>query len=310
MKNLIAITAGEPESINSEIIAKTWNKIRFKNKLLIIGNYSLLKNQFNKLNFNLSLNLIRELKEFKKFKLNILDVKISNSSISKRKYILDCIDLAHKFSLKGKIKGFITAPINKNVLGKNFLGVTEYLAYKNKVKNKEIMLIYNKKLSVVPLTTHLEIKDIFKNITFSLIKNKILSLYKNYKKTFKKNPRIALLGLNPHNSKNKLGFFENKIVKPAIFYLKKKKINISGPYSSDTIFMKKNRKNFDVIVGMYHDQVLAPFKTLYEFDTKNITLGLKYMRISPDHGNASDLIGKNIATPQSLISAIKFLNEI
>jgi 4-hydroxythreonine-4-phosphate dehydrogenase len=310
MKNLIAITAGEPESINSEIIAKTWNQIRFKNKLLIIGNYSLLKNQFKKLNFNLPLNLIRELKEFKKVKLNILDVKISNSSISKKKYILDCIDLAHEFSLKGKIKGFITAPINKNVLGKNFLGVTEYLAYKNKVKNKEIMLIYNKKLSVVPLTTHLEIKDIFKNITFSLIKNKILSLSKNYKKTFKKNPRIALLGLNPHNSENKLGSVENRIVKPAIIYLKKKKINISGPYSSDTIFMKKNRKNFDVIVGMYHDQVLAPFKTLYEFDAINITLGLKYMRISPDHGTASDLIGKNIATPQSLISAIKFLNDI
>jgi 4-hydroxythreonine-4-phosphate dehydrogenase len=310
MKNLIAITAGEPESINSEIIAKTWNKIRFKNKLLIIGNYSLLKNQFNKLNFNLPLNLIRELKEFKKFKLNILDVKISNSSISKKKYILDCIDLAHEFSLKRKIRGFITAPINKNVLGKNFLGVTEYLAYKNKVENKEIMLIYNKKLSVVPLTTHLEIKDIFKNITFSLIKNKILSLSENYKKTFKKNPRIALLGLNPHNSENKSDSVENRIVKPAIIYLKKKKINISGPYSSDTIFMKKNRKNFDVIVGMYHDQVLAPFKTLYEFDAINITLGLKYLRVSPDHGTASDLIGKNIATPQSLISAIKFLNEI
>jgi 4-hydroxythreonine-4-phosphate dehydrogenase len=310
MKNLIAITAGEPESINSEIIAKTWNKIQFKNKLLIIGNYNLLKNQFKKLNFKLPLHLIRELKDFRKEKLNILDVKFSNNSTSKKKYILDCIDLAHEFSLKKKIKGFVNAPISKNVLGKNFLGVTEYLAYKNKVKNKEIMLIYNKKLSVVPLTTHLEIKDIYKNITFSLIKNKILSLSKNYKKTFKKNPRIALLGLNPHNSENKSDSIENRIVKPAIIYLKKKKIDISGPYSSDTIFMKKNRENFDVIVGMYHDQVLAPFKTLYEFDAINITLGLKYLRVSPDHGIASDLIGKNKATPQSLISAIKFLNEI
>src|SRR6056300_1508073 len=310
MKNLIAITAGEPESINSEIIAKTWNKIQFKNKLIVIGNYNLLKNQFKKLNFKLPLHLIRELKDFRTEKLNILDVVFSNNSISKKKYILDCIDLAHEFSLKKKIKGFVNAPINKNVLGKNFLGVTEYLAYKNKVKNKEIMLIYNKKLSVVPLTTHLEIKDVFKNITFSLIKNKILSLSKNYKKTFKKNPRIALLGLNPHNSENKSDSVENRIVKPAIIYLKKKKIHISGPYSSDTIFMKKNRQNFDVVVGMYHDQVLAPFKTLYEFDAINITIGLKYLRVSPDHGIASDLIGKNKATPQSLISAIKFLNAI
>jgi 4-hydroxythreonine-4-phosphate dehydrogenase len=310
MKNLIAITAGEPESINSEIIAKTWNKIQFKNKLLVIGNYNLLKNQFKKLNFKLPLHLIRELKDFRKEKLNILDVKFSNNSISKKKYILDCIDLAHEFSLKKKFKGFVNTPISKNVLGKNFLGVTEYLASKNKVKNKEIMLIYNKKLSVVPLTTHLEIKDIYKNITFSLIKNKVLSLSKNYKKTFKKNPRIALLGLNPHNSENKSDSVENTIIKPAIVYLKKKKINISGPYSSDTIFMKKNRENFDVVVGMYHDQVLAPFKTLYEFDAINITLGLKYLRVSPDHGIASDLIGKNKATPQSLISAIKFLNAI
>ena len=310
MKNLIAITAGEPESINSEIIAKTWNKIQFKNNLLIIGNYNLLKNQFKKLNFKLPLHLIRELKDFRKEKLNILDVKFSNNSMSKKKYILDCIDLAHELSLKKKIKGFVNAPISKNVLGKNFLGVTEYLAYKNKVKNKEIMLIYNKKLSVVPLTTHLEIKDIYKNITFSLIKKKILNLSENYKKTFKKNPRIALLGLNPHNSENKSDSVENRIIKPAIVHLKKKKINISGPYSSDTIFMKKNRENFDVVVGMYHDQVLAPFKTLYEFDAINITLGLKYLRLSPDHGIASDLIGKNIATPKSLISAIKFLNAI
>ena len=310
MKNLIAITAGEPESINSEIIAKAWNKIQFKNKLLVIGNYNLLKNQFKKLNFKFPLHLIRELKDFRKEKLNILDVKFSNTSISKKKYILDCIDLAHEFSLKKKFKGFVNTPISKNVLGKNFLGVTEYLAYKNKVKNKEIMLIYNKKLSVVPLTTHLEIKDIYKNITFSLIKKKILSLSENYKKTFKKNPRIALLGLNPHNSENRSDSVENTIIKPAIVYLKKKKIIISGPYSSDTIFMKKNRENFDVVVGMYHDQVLAPFKTLYEFDAINITLGLKYLRVSPDHGIASDLIGKNIATPQSLISAIKFLNAI
>jgi len=125
MKNLIAITAGEPESINSEIIAKTWNKIQFKNKLLVIGNYNLLKNQFKKLNFKLPLHLIKELKDFRKEKLNILDVKFSNNSMSKKKYILDCIDLAHEFSLKKKFKGFVNTPISKNVLGKNFLGVTK-----------------------------------------------------------------------------------------------------------------------------------------------------------------------------------------
>ena len=222
MKNLIAITAGEPESINSEIIAKTWNKIRFKNKLLIIGNYSLLKNQFKKLNFKLPLNLIRELKDFKKVKLNILDVKILNSSISKKKYILDCINLAHEFSLKGEIKGFITAPINKNVLEKKFLGITEYLAHKTNAKNYA-MLIYNKKISVCPLTTHIPIKFVPQKITKRLIINKIILIKNFFQKVLKKNPKIAITGLNPHCESIHKFNEDEKIIAPTIDFLKKKK---------------------------------------------------------------------------------------
>ena len=92
--------------------------------------------------------------------------------------------------------------------------------------------------------------------------------------------------------------------------LRKINIKIDGPFSADTAFMKKNLITYDVLVGMYHDQVLAPFKALYEYDAINITLGLKYLRLSPDHGTAQNIVGLNKANPQSLICAINFLNKI
>ena len=172
------------------------------------------------------------------------------------------------------------------------------------------MMIYNKKLSVVPLTTHLEIKDVDRKIKFKTIKAKIFVLNNSYKKLFKNKPKIAVLGLNPHNSEGRKNSIENKIIKPAIRNLIKLGLNISGPFPADTIFNNQKKLKYNVIVGMYHDQVLAPFKALYGFDAINITLGLKYLRISPDHGTANDITGLNKANPQSLISAINFLNKI
>ena len=99
---------------------------------------------------------------------------------------------------------------------------------------------------------------------------------------------------------------DEKIVKPASKILKKKNLKIFGPYAADTIFLKKNRSKFDVIVGMYHDQVLTPLKTLFEYDAINITLGLPFIRISPDHGPNEKMLGKNLSNPQSLLKAINF----
>ena len=102
---------------------------------------------------------------------------------------------------------------------------------------------------------------------------------------------------------------EKKIIIPAINFLKRNKILINGPFSADTIFLKDKIKKFDVIVGMYHDQVLTPIKALYNFDAINITLGLPFIRISPDHGPNTSMLGKNKSNPQSLIEALKFLNN-
>jgi 4-hydroxythreonine-4-phosphate dehydrogenase len=317
MRNLIAIIAGEPNSINSEIIVKSWKKIKIKRNLFVIGNFLLLKNQIKKYGLKIDIYKINSIEEIKNKKvLNILDVPLNCKSTLKlsiletKNYVLNSLDVAHNLASKKKIKGFINAPVNKTVFKKKFLGVTEYLASKNNIKNKEVMMIYNKKLSVVPLTTHLEIKNITSKIKGELIKTKIITLNTSYKKLFKKKAKIAILGLNPHNSENRPNSIENKIIKPAIKKLKNLGVDIKGPFAADTIFSNQKKIDYNVIVGMYHDQVLAPFKALYGYDAINITLGLKYLRISPDHGTAQDIVGLNKANPQSLISAINFLNNI
>ena len=146
----------------------------------------------------------------------------------------------------------------------------------------------------------------------SSLSNKLqvtITIIQFYKKKFGLKPRIAVLGLNPHCETVSRFDEDKKIILPAIKFLKKKNHRVSGPFSSDTIFLKQNRSRYDVIVGMYHDQVLTPLKTLFEYDAINITLGLPFIRISPDHGPNEHMLGKNKSNPLSLIRAISFLDK-
>ena len=171
------------------------------------------------------------------------------------------------------------------------------------------MLIYNKKLSVCPLTTHVPLKKVSKQVSKKNIFDKVFLINNFFKKYRTIKPKIGILGLNPHCESTETFNEDDKILKPAIKYLKKLGFKISGPYPADTIFLKKNRSKFNVIIGMYHDQVLTPMKTLFEYDAINITLGLPFTRVSPDHGPNEKMIGKNISNPLSLIRAIEFLDK-
>ena len=170
------------------------------------------------------------------------------------------------------------------------------------------MLIYNKKLAVSPITTHIDVKEVSKKINAQLIINKVRKINSWYLSNLRKKPKIGILGLNPHNGELRKNSEENRKIIPAIFKLKKQKIDVTGPLVTDTAFM--NFKDYDVIIGMYHDQVLTPFKTLFKFNAINITLGLKYFRSSPDHGTAINLIGQNRANYLSLLNCINFLNNL
>ena len=205
--------------------------------------------------------------------------------------------------------GLINCPINKNLLGTNKIGVTEYLAKKCKVKNNsEVMFLRNKKISVSPITTHLDLKDVSRKLNTKTIVNKIKTIDLWFKKKFKKKPKIGIMGLNPHNAEMRKNSEEKTIIIPAITKLKRLKLKVFGPLVADTLFIQDYQK-FDVLVGMYHDQVITPFKTIFKFDAINITLGLKYLRVSPDHGTATNLIGKNKSNCLSLVKCIEFVNE-
>jgi len=301
----IAIILGEPNSINSEILGKSK---AFKSKAIVIGNFNLFKSQLKILKIKRKLKKITKIEDIKKFNktLHVLDiplkfknpfsVSVKDSSI----YVKKCLMKGHELCLDKKVRGMVNCAINKKNLFKDKnIGVTEFLARKNKVYKSEVMMIYNKKLSVVPLTTHIRIKEVSRNLKKSTIIKKINILNQYYLKYFEKKPRIAVLGLNPHNYELRKNSEETKIILPALRILKKR-MKISGPYPSDTIFLKENLKKFDVVIGMFHDQVLTPFKALFGFDAINITFGLPYLRMSPDHGVAEDKKKLKVSNPQSL----------
>ena len=320
MKKKIIIIAGDPNSINSEIISKIWKAINLsvKKKIYLIANFNLINKQFKRLKSKTPIIKVKQIKENSLTKkLKIIDVPLNFKNPFKvslknsKKYIIECFNLAHKLAEDNEVGGLINCPINKKLLHKSKkIGVTEFLASKCKINNgSEVMLIHNKKLSVAPLTTHINIKNVSKKININLIIKKMTTLRKDFKKLFNKSPKIGVLGLNPHNAELAGNSEEIKIINPAISRLKKKGFYIKGPLSADTLFIN-NYKKYDVIVGMYHDQVLAPFKSLFHFDAINITLGLNYLRVSPDHGPAKDIIKKNKANPLSLLKCVKFINNL
>ena len=318
MKKKIIIFSGEPKSINPELIYKSWKKIskNLKRQIYVISNYTLLKNQFKSLKYKIKVKKVKNISECENdVFLKVIDIDFNFKNLLSLKsnettnFINHGLSLAHKLGLKKNVKGIINCPINKNHLDKKFYGATEFFASKCSIKNdSEVMLISSKKFSVSPITTHMDLKYVSKKLNPGLIINKIKTINLFFKNIFKKKPKIAVLGLNPHNSEFKSNSEENKIIIPAIKKLKKFKIKLDGPFAADTLFVNKY-KNYDVVVGMFHDQVITPFKTLYKFNAINITLGLKYLRVSPDHGTASDIVGKNKSNADSLVNCINFIDK-
>ena len=315
----ILLVSGDPHSINTEIIFKSWKKIKqnTKRKIYLISNYKLIQAQLKKLNYSLKLIKVDNINQQTKhdcLKLINVDLKFNNPfNVSKKNrsiFVKNCLNKAHQLASRTKEISIINCAIDKTLLSDEKIGVTEYLATKCKVKkDSEVMLIKNKNLAVIPITTHIDVKEISKKINSKKIINKVVSADTWFKKHMKKKPKIGILGLNPHNAELRKKSEEIKIIIPAIKKLLKLKIKIKGPLASDTIFIKDYKK-FDLIVGMFHDQVLSPFKAIFKFDAINVTLGLKYFRVSPDHGTAINLIGKKIAKPDSLIRCINFLTKI
>ena len=316
----LLIVLGEPRSVFIEIFFKAYKKLRkrIKRPIILIGSAKLIEKQLNYFNYNYNINEILE-ENVKLIKnnnnLNLINVdldvkkpfqKIFNNS---NDYIESSFNTAIKLLKKKQAIGLLNGPISKKkFLKKSFSGITEYLKHKTS-SNNVAMIIYNKQLSVSPITTHIPIKFVNKKITKKTIKDKIKLINKFYKKYLKKNPNIAVLGLNPHCETIDNYSEEDKIILPSIKNLRKNGIKISGPYSADTFFISPNYRKFDLVIGMYHDQVLTPIKSIFKFNAINITAGLPFIRVSPDHGPNEKMISKNISNPTSIIKSILFFER-
>ena len=319
MKRPIIIILGEPNSISSEIFLKSLNYIK-KTKLnfIIIGNYSLLEKQAKYLNFKINVKFkLSEINSLENVKFNFINVDYKQSKPFNLKtknsdtFVKKCFEHAVILLKKKLAIGLINLPINKSKFTRNkYKGITEYIADKTNNKNKENMLLFNENFSVLPLTTHIPLKKVYKEISYKKIEKACKNINNFYLKTIKRKKfKIGILGLNPHNGENGyIGNEEKRIIIPAIKKLKKK-YPIIGPLSPDTSFLQRAKLKIDVLIGHYHDQILTTFKTKFNYDAINITIGLPFIRISPDHGVGTEIIGKGVANPKSFKKAIKFFSK-
>ncbi len=316
MKNKsIIIICGDPQSTFNEILIKSFkNKVleNVKFPIIIIGSERLFQNELKKFKTKISLKKFDNQNNLHKNNIYIFDIPLDNKNLSlekKNSYIKKSFEIGLNFLKNNKSLALVNGPISKSSFLKGrHNGITEYLAYKTGSSN-EVMLIFNKDLSVSPITTHIPINKITKKIKKKIIITKVRSINEFYRKLLGFKPNIAITGLNPHCETFTGKNVEKTEIIPAIKILKKKKIKVSGPFSADTIFLKKNRKKFNVIVGMYHDQVLTPMKTIFGFNAINITIGLPFIRITPDHGPNYEMFGLNKSKPDSLIQAFSFINK-
>ena len=319
MKKNIIIVLGEPNSISSEIFLKSINYIKnTKLNFIIIGNYSLLKKQANYLNYKKNMNFrLSKIDNLSKVKFNFINIDYKQSKPFDLKnnksdiFVKKCFECAVILLKKKLACGLINLPIDKSKFTKNkYNGITEYIADKTNNKDKENMLLFNDAFAVLPLTTHIPLKDVYKEISYKKIEKACKNINNFYLKTIKRKKfKIGILGLNPHNGENGyIGNEEKRIIIPAIKKLRKK-YPIIGPLSPDTSFLQRAKLKIDVLIGHYHDQILTTFKTKFNYDAINITIGLPFIRISPDHGVGTEIVGKGVADPKSFKKAVKFFSQ-
>jgi 4-hydroxythreonine-4-phosphate dehydrogenase len=289
----ISILLTDPDSINELLLLKSYKflkKCRLK-KIYFVGDKNLFEKIFYKFNNN------------QKFEFIHIDYN-NNFTI----YLKKTIKISTELFNNKKISYVINLPLNKRKFFKNqYNGFTEFFSKTLDNKKDENMLLFNKNFSVCPLTTHIEIKKVESQINKDRLVKTIKNLSYFYKTIIKKKIKIIVLGLNPHASKDLPNNNKDRKVISKVIKGLKGKVDIEGPVSADTAFYKTNNK---VYVGMYHDQVLIPFKMKNKFDGLNITIGKKIIRLSPDHGTGKELIKKpHLINNYSFLSCIKFCEK-
>lgn len=320
-KKVIGITIGDPAGIGPEILLKSILSIlkKIKNAIpLIIGDSCVIERNCKVLHIKPQFNQVSGATMIvRKGFPNIFSPGIikshsypvgKNSGVCGRAsfaYVKTGVDLWKK----GVIDALVTLPISKkawSMAGINYPGHTDLL--KDLLNEKKVaMVMIAGKLRTLLVTTHIPLKDVSNHLSTELIIEKVEIAYEFLTGLGIKNPEIGISALNPHGGEEGvLGKEEKNIIIPAISRLKKKGIHCTGPFPADAIFRKAVEKKIDIIISMYHDQALIPFKTFYSGKLVNFTAGIKMIRTSPGHGTAFDIAYKNLANPSSFLSAYKF----
>lgn len=299
MTKPIAITLGEPAGIGAELVIDLANQGQLDD-CVVIGDINLLQ--------QLPKNIpVKHIPTHTKVKLGTLNVK--NSS-----YVLKLLDTAAHGCMTGNYSAMVTCPLHKGIInnsGLKFTGHTEYLAELSNTK-KVVMMLLNQYMRVALVTTHMPLKEVAQNITSQNIREVMDILITDMRNKFGiVKPKIAVCGLNPHAGEDgHLGMEEIEIVNPLIKSYQDNGHNIIGAIPADTLFTTEKLKGIDAVLAMYHDQGLAPLKYAGFGKSVNITLGLPFIRTSVDHGTALDIAGKNLASSDSLLEAIKLTREL
>ena len=318
----IIITPGDPAGIGTEIALKAWQN--GTNNICLMGAPDHIKHTAETLSIKTSFYEISDPSLFKygSSSLAIIPVLWNKIPVSgspdsaNAPQVIDSIRKAVLWSKSGNAAGFVTNPIQKSCLyeaGFSFPGHTEYLAsMASTLPGGPLMMLASDTLRVVPATIHIALSEVSSSITTRLITEKCTLMHDCLKASFDiSHPRIAICGLNPHAGENgQMGDEDNRIIAPAIHQLIAAGINATGPHPADTLFHDEARKAYDAVLGMYHDQVLIPLKTIDFFGGVKITLGLDFVRTSPDHGTALDIAGSGVARADSMIAAIKMAKKL
>lgn len=314
----VGISVGDIAGVSCELIAKTFADSRFFEICLpiVYGSFEILKAERSNLQLNeLRLNKISSAQDAEQNKLNVMEIfdaqpsfspGVSSDETGRAAYL--SLSRATEDLAANRIDVLLTAPISKDTMywgEQKFKGHTEYLANYSHEPNPLMIMVYDR-LKVGVVTGHVSLKEVSRNLNVDLITEKIERMNSSLIQDFNiTRPRIAVLGLNPHNGdRGMMGNEESDVIEPSILKARDKGILAFGPYAGDGFFGSGNYLNFDGILAMYHDQGLIPFKALSKNEGANFTAGLPIVRTSPDHGPALDLAGKNAASETSFRNAI------
>ena len=321
MQKKIAITLGEPAGIGVELVVKLAQQNQL-NDCVVIGDKNLIQNYIDSNNLTLSINLNNNTSTNHTINCRHIatdaKVQIGQLNVKNAAYVLKLLDTAANGCMSGEFSAMVTCPLHKGIINdsklkssEKFYGHTEYLAQLSRTK-KVVMMLLNKYMRVALATTHLPLKDVANEITQKSLTTTLSILIKDMQTKFAiSKPKIAVCGLNPHAGEDgHMGMEEIETINPVIKQFQSQGFDVFGSIPADTLFTENILKGYDAVLAMYHDQGLAPLKYAGFGKSVNITLGLPFIRTSVDHGTALDIAGKNKASEDSLLEAIKLTREL